>query len=89
MAEVEKHASDNISRILVGNKCDLEPQRSVSTEEGGEAADHYCVRFLETSAKDSKNVEQAFNLMTREIKNRVEAGWKPTNKIKLDSVNKL
>jgi Ras-related protein Rab-1A len=24
MAEVEKHASDNISRILVGNKCDLE-----------------------------------------------------------------
>jgi len=23
MAEVEKHASDNISRILVGNKCDL------------------------------------------------------------------
>ena len=34
-------------------------------------ADHYCVRFLETSAKDSKNVEQAFTLMTREIKNRV------------------
>ena len=24
MAEIEKHASDNISRILVGNKCDLE-----------------------------------------------------------------
>ena len=71
MAEVEKHASDNISRILVGNKCDLESQRVVSTEEGQELADHYCVRFLETSAKDSKNVEQAFTLMTREIKNRV------------------
>jgi Ras-related protein Rab-1A len=24
MQEVEKHAADNISRILVGNKCDLE-----------------------------------------------------------------
>lgn len=71
MAEVEKHASDNISRILVGNKCDLESQRAVSFEEGQELADHYCVRFLETSAKDSKNVEQAFTLMTREIKNRV------------------
>ena len=71
MAEVEKHASDNISRILVGNKCDLEDKRAVSTEEGQELADHYCVRFLETSAKDSKNVEQAFTLMTREIKNRV------------------
>jgi GTPase SAR1 family protein len=57
MAEVEKHAADNISRILVGNKCDLESQRQVSTEEGQDLADHYCVRFLETSAKDSKNVE--------------------------------
>lgn len=27
MQEVEKHAADNISRILVGNKCDLESQR--------------------------------------------------------------
>ena len=26
-------------------------------EEGQELADHYCVRFLETSAKDCKNVE--------------------------------
>lgn len=34
MAEVEKYASDNISRILVGNKCDLESQRAVSAEEG-------------------------------------------------------
>lgn len=71
MAEVEKHASDNISRILVGNKCDLESQRAVSIEEGQELAEHYNVRFLETSARDSKNVEQAFTLMTREIKNRV------------------
>ena len=71
MQEVEKHASDNISRILVGNKSDLHEKRQVTTEEGQELADHYCVRFLETSAKDSKNVEQAFTLMTREIKNRV------------------
>ena len=71
MGEVEKHASDNISRILVGNKCDLEDQRAVSFEEGQELAEHFNVRFLETSAKDSKNVEQAFTLMTREIKNRV------------------
>lgn len=35
-------------------------------------AEHYGVRFLETSAKVSNNVEQAFTLMTREIKNRVK-----------------
>ena len=71
MAEVEKHASDNISRILVGNKSDLEGQRQVFFEEGQELADHYCVRFMEASAKDSKNVEQVITLMTREIKNKV------------------
>ena len=34
-------------------------------------ANHYCVRFLETSAKECKNVDQAFQLMTREIKANV------------------
>ena len=71
MHEIEKHAGDNISRILVGNKCDLDSQRAVSTEEGREMDDHYNIRFLETSARDSKNVEQAFIMMAREIKNRV------------------
>jgi len=71
MGEVEKHASDNISRILVGNKCDMESQRQVSTDEGRELAEHYNVRFLETSAKDCKNVDEAFQLMTKEIKSRV------------------
>ena len=71
MNEVEKHASDNISRILVGNKCDMADARQVSTDEGKELAEHYNVRFLETSAKDCKNVEEAFIMMTREIKDRV------------------
>jgi Ras-related protein Rab-1A len=30
MNEVEKHANDNVSRILVGNKNDLTDQRQVS-----------------------------------------------------------
>ncbi len=71
MNEVEKHASDNISRILVGNKSDMEDSRQVSYDEGKELAEHYNVRFLETSAKDCKNVEEAFTIMTREIKSRV------------------
>ena len=78
MSEVEKHAADNISRILVGNKCDLEDKRDVSKEQGEEMAEHYGVRFLETSAKVSNNVEQAFTMMTREIKNRVAVVQKPT-----------
>ena len=49
----------------------MDDARQVSTEEGKELAEHYNVRFLETSAKDCKNVEEAFFMMTREIKSRV------------------
>jgi len=71
MNEVEKHASANISRILVGNKSDLEENRQVSTDEGKELAEHYNIKFLETSAKDCKNVEEAFITMARELQSRV------------------
>ena len=40
-------------------------------QEAKELADHFNVRFLETSAKESVNVEEAFTLMTREIKGKV------------------
>ncbi len=70
MREVEKHASDNVGRILLGNKCDMTDARQVSTDEGKELAEYYNVHFLETSAKDSKNIEEAFIIMTREIKSR-------------------
>ena len=90
MNEVEKHANDNVSRILVGNKNDLTDQRQVSPEEGKELADHYNIRFLETSAKESINVEEAFTLMTKEIKSRVvldpkkpSGGAKPVGGTKL------
>ena len=77
MNEVEKHASDNISRIIVGNKCDLEESRQVTFDEGKELAEHYNVQFLETSAKDCKNVDEAFTTMTREIKSRVAVNQAP------------
>jgi hypothetical protein len=54
-----------------GNKKDLEDQRQVPYNEGKDLADHFNVRFLETSAKNSLNVEEAFLLMTREIKGKV------------------
>lgn len=44
-------------------------------------ADHFNVRFLETSAKNAQNVEDAFTLMTREIKSKVatSAPKRPTH----------
>jgi len=71
MSEIEKHTQDKITRILVGNKNDTEDRRAVSVEEGKEMANHYGVRFLETSAKASKNVEQVFVTMTREVQSSI------------------
>ena len=78
MSEVDKHASENISRILVGNKKDLEDKREVPYNEAKELADHFNVKFLETSAKESLNVEDAFTNITREIESKVAKN--PTQK---------
>ena len=44
--EVEKYANENVVRVLVGNKVDLESKREVTTEEGKELADSLNIRFL-------------------------------------------
>ena len=81
MQQIEEHCQ-NVSCILVGNKCDLTSKRAVSQDEGQELADHYMIRYVETSAKDSTNVESAFTLMTSEIINKVAvaqpSNFKPT-----------
>ena len=95
MQEVDKHSQENISKILVGNKKDLEDKRQIQQQEGKELADHFNVRFLETSAKESLNVEDAFTLMTREIKAKVQttkpqrAAHEGSTKISKGSAKKL
>ena len=46
--------------LFIGNKIDLEEQRQVSFNEGNELAKKYNVAFIETSAKESLNVNEAF-----------------------------
>ncbi len=44
--------------------------RQVSFEEGKELADHYNLQFIETSAKNNFNVEEAFNMLAQKIMSR-------------------
>lgn len=94
LAEVERHANENVVKLLVGNKCDLESARQVSTEEGKEFAESLGIKFLETSAKETTNVDKAFFTMANEIKARVqkdddsgkqETGKQTNNTRKLES----
>jgi len=72
LTEVEKFANENVIKLLVGNKSDLESSRQVKFEEGKEFADSLGVQFIETSAKNSINVEKAFFTLANEIKGRVQ-----------------
>uniref|UniRef100_A0A0D6QXP2 Uncharacterized protein n=1 Tax=Araucaria cunninghamii TaxID=56994 RepID=A0A0D6QXP2_ARACU len=70
---IEQHASENVNKILVGNKADMdESKRAVPTARGQALADEYGIKFFETSAKTNLNVEQVFFTIGRDIKQRLE-----------------
>ena len=60
MADIDKFAKEGVLRILVGNKCDLMNNRQVSTEEAKEIANKYGIKYIETSAKDTINIDDLF-----------------------------
>ena len=69
--EIEKYACENVNKLLFGNKSDLTAKRVVSTEQGKEFAESQGIEFLETSAKEATNVEQAFLTLATQIKTRM------------------
>jgi len=65
---IDQNCDTSVQKILLGNKCDLEDQRVVSKESGQQFAINYGLKFLETSSKESINVEEAFTTIARDIK---------------------
>eukprot|EP01106_Pelomyxa_sp_JSP_P013041 TRINITY_DN3762_c0_g1_i1.p1 TRINITY_DN3762_c0_g1~~TRINITY_DN3762_c0_g1_i1.p1 ORF type:complete len:212 (+),score=65.86 TRINITY_DN3762_c0_g1_i1:1020-1655(+) len=76
LQEIDRYACENVNKLLVGNKSDLAGKRAVEYSTAKEYADSIGISFLETSAKNSTNVENAFIKMATEIKNRMP---RPTN----------
>ncbi|KAM6960984.1 ras-related protein Rab-8B [Aplochiton taeniatus] len=64
---IEEHASSDVEKMILGNKCDMTDRRQVSKDRGEKLAIDYGVKFLETSAKSSVNVEEAFYTIGRDI----------------------
>ncbi|XP_066524679.1 ras-related protein Rab-19 [Hoplias malabaricus] len=65
---VEQYGAANVVFVLIGNKCDLAPQRQVLFEDACTLAEQTgALAALETSAKENHNVQEAFELMAREL----------------------
>lgn len=69
--ELNTHCDTAVARMLVGNKRDLESIREVSVEEGKNLAEEEGMFFIETSALDSTNVSKAFEIVIRDIYEKV------------------
>ncbi|CAD8091335.1 unnamed protein product [Paramecium primaurelia] len=67
MSEIDKYAQEDVIRMLVGNKCDVEDKRAVSYEEGEALAKQLKLQFIETSAKLSTNIEQSFLTIAKNV----------------------
>ncbi|KAJ8454539.1 hypothetical protein ONZ51_g4375 [Trametes cubensis] len=71
LQEIDRYASEGVNKLLVGNKSDLTSKKVVEYSVAKEFADQLGIPFLETSAKNATNVEQAFLTMAKQIKDRM------------------
>lgn len=68
--------------ILVGNKSDLEHERTVATAEAQDLARKLKINYLESSAKQRINVDAAFHDLVRSIRRSNEVIEQPQSKKK-------
>ena len=59
-------SEEEISLILVGNKCDI-TERRISKEKGKEMADSLKINYYETSALNGTGINEAFEGLAKEI----------------------
>ena len=60
LEEIRSYAVPTVNIVLVGNKCDMERARKVTTQEAKQFAEENGVAYRETSALSGENVDQTF-----------------------------
>ena len=65
LIEIEQNSSENVLKVLIGNKNDLVDDKEIKTEEGQAFANRNGMQFIETSAKENTNVTEAFECLAK------------------------
>ena len=81
MSEVDRNANENVAKMIIGNKMDLNDKREVSYDEANAFCEENGLDYIETSAKESTNIEAAFCRMTQIIYQKDDATGKPKAKV--------
>jgi Ras-related protein Rab-1A len=88
LQEIDRYACENVNKLLVGNKCDIQKRVvDYNTAKEFAASLPQPIPFIETSAKNSTNVERAFMTMASEIKSRMVASSPAASGGRNDVVN--
>jgi len=74
LEEIQSHAPEGTCVALVGNKIDLTAKRAVDQKEAEKFASQHGLKYIETSAKDSTRVNEAFKLLSMDIHDAVVSG---------------
>lgn len=77
LRNIDEHANEDVEKMILGNKCDMDSKRVVSKERGEAIAKEHGIRFLETSAKANINIDAAFTQLAEAILNKTP-GKDPT-----------
>lgn len=63
----QRGAPENVALVIVGNKCDMEDERQVTSEEAEEFAKNHDAVFMEVSAKSGANIQTLFENIGRRL----------------------
>ncbi|XP_013117187.1 ras-related protein Rab-43 [Stomoxys calcitrans] len=72
--EVRRYTTSDVMLIIVGNKSDLDNEREVEFEEAQQMCQYIpeVLFLLETSAKENRNIDDAFVALATELKKRID-----------------
>lgn len=67
LRNIDEHANEDVEKMILGNKCDMQDKRVVTKDRGEAIAREHGIRFMETSAKANINIERAFSELAEGI----------------------
>lgn len=79
LRNIQEHANEDVEKMILGNKCDMEDKRVIPKERGEAIAKENGIRFLETSAKTNINIDKAFIELSESILDKTIDVQEPRN----------